>query len=72
MSNGIYSRLTAIYNNKLFNGIEVSGVYSLGIRDCMGDTTDNCEDVSNENSLVFLFGFQLEKQQVLARFCFLD
>ena len=57
MSNGTYSRLTAIYNDKLFNGIEVSGVYSLGIRDCMGDKTDNCEDVSNENSLVFSGNF---------------
>ena len=53
MSNGTYSRLTAIYNDKLFNGIEVSGIYSLGVRDCMGDKTDNCEDVSNENSLAF-------------------
>ena len=50
MSNGTYSRLTAIYNEKLFNGIEVSGIYSLGVRDCMGDKTDNCEDASNENS----------------------
>ena len=45
MSNGTYSKLTAIYNEKLFNGIEVSGIYSLGVRDCMGDKTDNCEDV---------------------------
>ena len=57
MSNGTYSRLTAIYNEKLFNGIEVSGIYSLGIRDCMGDKTDNCEDVSNENSLAFAGNF---------------
>ena len=74
MSNGTYSRLTAIYNEKLFNGIEVSGIYSLGVRDCMGDKTDNCEDVSNENSLAFVEiseFFQLEKQQVLARLCFL-
>ncbi len=57
MSNGTYSRLTAIYNEKLFNGIEVSGIYSLGVRDCMGDKTDNCEDVSNENSLAFSGNF---------------
>ena len=57
MSNGTYSRLTAIYNDKLFNGIEVSGIYSLGVRDCMGDKTDNCEDVSNENSLAFAGNF---------------
>ena len=54
MSNGTYSRLTAIYNEKLFNGIVVSGIYSLGVRDCMGDKTDNCEDVSNENSIAIL------------------
>ena len=57
MSNGTYSRLTAIYNEKLFNGIEVSGIYSLGVRDCMGDKTDNCEDASNENSLAFSGNF---------------
>ena len=57
MSNGTYSRLTGIYNKKLFNGIEVSGIYSLGVRDCMGDKTDNCEDVSNENSLAFAGNF---------------
>ena len=57
MSNGTYSRLAAIYNEKLLNGIEVSGIYSLGVRDCMGDKTDNCEDVSNENSLAFAGNF---------------
>ena len=57
MNNGTYSRLTAIYNEKLFNGIEVSGIYSLGVRDCMGDKTDNCEDASNENSLAFSGNF---------------
>ncbi len=35
MSNGTYSKLTAIYNNKLFNQIEVSAIYSLAVRDCM-------------------------------------
>ena len=57
MSNGAYSRLTAIYNEKLFNGIEVYGIYSLAVRDCMGDKTDNCEDASNENSLAFSGNF---------------
>ena len=46
-------------NEKLFNSFEVSGVYSLGVRDCIGDKTDNCEDASYENSLAFSgnFGF---------------
>ncbi len=75
MSNGTYSRLTGIYNENCSMALKFQGIYSLGVRDCMGDKTDNCEDASNENSLAFSgnFGvFQLAKQQVLARLCFLD
>ncbi len=56
LSNGIYSRLNGTYSTTLDSGIDVSGTFMFGTRDCNGDKTANC-DVTNHNFATFSGGF---------------
>ena len=56
LHNGTYTRITTEYSSTLDSGIDVSGVYTIGSRDCRGSYTDNC-DVTHLNYLSFSGGF---------------
>ncbi len=56
MHNGTYSRITADYTTTLDSGIEVSGTYVFGARDCKGSNTGNC-NVVDYNFATFSGGF---------------
>jgi len=56
LSNGTYSRINGTYSTTLDSGIDVTGVFMFGSRDCAGGQTANC-DVTNENSVTFSGGF---------------
>merc|ERR1712054_115376 len=56
LSNGIYSRLNGTYSTTLDSGIDISGTFMFGTRDCNGDKTANC-DVTNHNFATFSGGF---------------